>query len=129
MGTKNTGETATTAKQLLQARLATGLSTRDVVAKLADTHRVSHATIANYERGRSVPPFPILVALADLYGKPIVWFLQSGPELTGIRYRYRKSKLRRGDQKWFEANTARWLEAYARLERRLNRSLQRTVDL
>lgn len=115
--------------KLNQARLAAGLSTREVAAKLSEQHSVSHATIANYEKGRSSPPLPLLSALADLYGKPLIWFVRSAPTLSGVRYRYRKSKLKQSELKWYEANAARLLEAYAQLERRLDMPLKKTIDL
>jgi Zn-dependent peptidase ImmA (M78 family)/transcriptional regulator with XRE-family HTH domain len=112
------------ASRLKAARVASGLSTRDVASRLPDAHKVSHATIANYESGRFSPPMELLSAISDLYGKPVIWFLSSSPPLTGIRYRCRKSKLRKQDKDWYEANAAVVLEAYARLEADVKRPLK-----
>ena len=52
------------ASKLKTARPMTGLSTRAVAAGLASEFPISHATIANYEAGRSVPPLDVLASLA-----------------------------------------------------------------
>ena len=55
------------ALRLREARRETGLSTRAVAAKLPRRFSVSHATIASYENGTTVPPVDLLGALADFY--------------------------------------------------------------
>lgn len=66
------------AGKLKTARSLTGMSTRSVAAKMAARFPISHATIANYESGRSVPPMDVLATLAQLYERPINWFLERG---------------------------------------------------
>src|SRR5439155_15332425 len=91
------------ARKLRQARLATGMSTRMVEMKLPAHSRVSHATIANFESGRSIPNMQVLAALADLYHRPLNWFLDRAPTLSGIRYRNLKSKVKVSERHAFEA--------------------------
>lgn len=112
------------AEKLSTARALTGMSTRKVAEKLTKRFPISHATIANYERGRSVPPMDILVALAELYERPLNWFLERGRALTGIRYRNLKSRVKITDLHWFEADIQRWIDAYAAIEARLQKPLK-----
>src|SRR4051794_29706701 len=104
------------ARKLKQARLATGLSTRAVATRLSEPARVSHATIANFESGRSAPNLQNLAALADLYQRPLTWFLDSQPALSGVRYRNLKSKVRVSARHAFEGIAQTWLQAYRRVE-------------
>src|SRR5205823_5309452 len=124
MGKKAFGQRANTLNDKLKlARLGVGFSTRAVAGLLSRQFAISHATIANYEKGRTTPSLEILTALADIYHRPVQWFVESGPALTGIRYRNLPSKVRVSDRRWFEANALRWLEAYIKLEKRLNKPL------
>jgi Zn-dependent peptidase ImmA (M78 family) len=118
---------ATLAGKLKTARSLTGMSTRSVAAKLSKRFPISHATIANYESGRTVPSLDILAALADLYERPLNWFLERGRCLTGVRYRNLKSKVRIADLHRFEADVQRWVDAYVTLEMRLNRPLTPSI--
>ena len=112
------------ADKLATARQLTGMSTRAVAEKLGRRgFQVSHATVANYEKGASVPPLDLLSILAELYDRPINWFLQSGRTLTAVRYRNLPSKVRVGDLHHFEADVKRWLDAYDAIETRLERPL------
>src|SRR5205807_1118823 len=85
--------------------------------------------IANYERGTSSPPLTTLAALATLYERPLNWFLERGATLSNIRYRNYPSKLRVVERHRFEGDVQRWLEAYTAIETKLNRALQRSVEL
>src|SRR5438094_9939690 len=109
--------------KLKAARMLTGMSTRKVAAKLCRRFPISHATVANYAGGRSVPPMDILAALAGLYDRPINWFLERGRTLTGVRYRNLKSRVRTTDLHRFEADVQRWIDAYVTLETRLKKPL------
>src|SRR5690242_2150092 len=111
-------------EKLLVARKGAGLSTRAVVEKLKGVFAVSHATIANYEKGRSLPNIAVLSVLASIYDRPLNWFLDRGATLTGVQYRNQPSKLHASDKHWFEAESLRWLEGYARLERHLGVQLR-----
>ena len=117
------------ANKLKTARSLTGMSTRAVSAKLAKRFAVSHATLANYECGRTVPPMDVLAALAELYERPLTWFLEGGKTLTGVQYRNLKSRVRMSDLHTFEANVQRWIDAYVTLEARLGRSLTKSVSV
>lgn len=117
----------TLATKLKTARSLTGMSTRAVAAKLGRRFPISHATIANYEAGRSVPPMDVLAALADLYGRPINWFLEGGKGLTGIRYRNLRSRVKVTDLHRYEAEVQRWIDGYVALESRLHRPLTPTL--
>ena len=68
MGEDNMRESL--AAKLKTARSLIGMSTRAVATKLTNRFPISHATIANYESGRSMPPMDILAALAELYERP-----------------------------------------------------------
>ncbi len=117
------------ASKLKTARSLSGLSTRAVAARLLKRFPVSHATIANYESGRSVPPLDVLAVLADLYDRPMNWFLERGRGLTGVQYRNLKSRVRASELHRFEAEVQRWTDAYVALEHRLNRPLSPEIGL
>lgn len=112
------------AEKLKHARLATGMSTRAVADRLSRRLGISHATIANYEKGRSVPPVTVLAALAEEYQRPLNWFLDRGPSLAGIRYRNLKSKVKVRDKHCYEGEAQRWLDAYLRIEQKLKAPLK-----
>tara|TARA_R110000744_G_C19340608_1_gene559416 strand:- start:850 stop:1932 length:1083 start_codon:yes stop_codon:yes gene_type:complete len=110
------------------ARNAKGLSTRAVALQLKPASSVSHASIANYEKGITSPPIDIVSALATLYDRPINWLLGDGPVLSGIRYRNLKSKVGVGDRHRFEGESQRWLDAYLSIERHLGEELDAELD-
>ena len=111
------------ASKLKSARKLMGISTRSVAEKLVRRFPVSHATIANYENGKSVPPMDILAGLAELYDRPITWFLERGRALTGVRYRNLKSQVKASELHRFEADVQRWIDAYVAIEARRNQPL------
>jgi len=115
------------AEKLSTARTLTGMSTRTVAEKLKKRFPISHATVANYESGRSVPPMDVLAALADLYERPLTWFLERGRSLSGVRYRNLKSRVRISDLHRFEADVQRWVDAYVAIEARLKQPLKATI--
>lgn len=101
------------------ARDESGQSTREVASRLAQAGvKISHATIASYERGQSAPSVETLLHLAAVYGRGIDWFLDSDPELTGIRFPKAVSRVKAVEEKQYVASAARWLSAYRRLEQR-----------
>lgn len=112
------------AEKLKSARNAVGISTRLAAERAGARMRLSHATIANYEKGRSTPSLDVLAVLASVYGRPINWFLESGETLSGVRYRNLTSRVRLGERQQYEANSQKWLEAYVRLERHLGSPLE-----
>ena len=69
----------------------------------------------------------VLAALADMYERPLNWFLERGKILTGVQYRNAKSRLRISDLQTFEAEALIWIDGYVTLERRMNRPLVSTV--
>src|SRR5437762_693872 len=85
------------AARLREARAATGLSTRAVAALLTNKLGVpgSHNSIACFERtdGSVSPPVRILAMLAEIYERPLPWFLEKSKPLVGIRYRYTSSRV------------------------------------
>ncbi len=119
-----TKETTNLATKLKQARLATGESTRRVAERLTPRVKVSHATLANYEAGRSQPTMEVLAALATIYQRPPNWFLSDSLTLTNVRYRNRKSRVRHGDLVRYESHAVKWLQAYRALEKTLNNPLR-----
>ncbi len=111
------------AAKLKLGRQGIGLSTRKVVEKLPKRFKLSHATLANYEKGRSSPPLDLLGALATIYERPINWFLEAGTPLNNIRYRNLPSRVRVSDRRQYEAQVQRWLDAYVAIENRLGAAL------
>jgi transcriptional regulator with XRE-family HTH domain len=107
------------ARRLREARRESGLSVRAVAAKLPRRAAVSYATIASYENGVTVPPMNVLAALADLYQRPINWFLDNSNPLTGFQYRNLQSRVPLSDQRQFEALAGKWADAYAKLDQHL----------
>ena len=107
------------ARRLREARREVGLSTRAVAVKLPDRLAVSHATIASYENGVTVPPVDVLAALADIYVRPLNWFLEKRETLSCFRYRNLPSRVRLTERRQFEAITGKWIDAYFNLERHL----------
>jgi Zn-dependent peptidase ImmA (M78 family) len=107
------------ARRLREARRETGLSVRAVAAGLPAKLAVSHVTIGGYERGVTKPTIHVLAALADLYGRTLNWFLDQREGLSDFRYRNLKSRVPVGDQRQFEAQAAKWIDAYIRLEKHL----------
>lgn len=106
--------------KLKQAREAIGMSTRHVVTLLPKNVTISHVTLTNYEVGKHQAPLDILAALADVYQRPINWFLERRPMLTGIHYRNKKSKIGVHELTQFEAVAQQWLGAYRRLDEEFN---------
>jgi Zn-dependent peptidase ImmA (M78 family)/DNA-binding XRE family transcriptional regulator len=110
--------------RLQNARKAAAMSTRTVAQRLERSGRsISHATIANYERGKTLPPLDVVAALADLYGLPVNWFLQPQSVMTNVCYRALK-KVGVKEKRKFEADAQRWLEGYRRLEIELGEPLR-----
>lgn len=112
------------ATKLKQARLATGQSTRAVSERLPEPLRVSHATLTNYESGRSQPTVELLSVLAKVYDRPLGWFFSDALTLSGVRYRNRKSRVRQSDLARYEAHAVKWVQAYRLLERSVDRPLE-----
>lgn len=106
-------------RRLREARREVGLSTRAVAEKLPRKLAISHTTLASYEKGSTVPPVDILAALADIYGRPLNWFLENRVTLESFRYRNLKSRVRLSDQRQFEALAGKWTEAYLNLDKLL----------
>ena len=110
-------------EKLRSARQALGMSTRRVADALSGSFSVSHATIANYERGITRPPIELLSALALLYERPVNWFLERSAALANVHYRNLASKVRVRDRHQFEAVALKWLNAYVAIENRLGHPL------
>lgn len=117
------------ASKLRTARSITALSTRAVAKLLEPLFPISHSTIANYEKGVSVPPLDVLAALSKVYDRPLNWFLEPSKGLSGVRYRNVKSKTKSSDLLCFEAGVQRWIDAYVAIESRLNRRLKPKIDI
>ncbi|ODA30521.1 helix-turn-helix domain-containing protein [Planctopirus hydrillae] len=111
------------ARRLVEARREIGVSTRAVAAGLPPGFSVSHATIASYEKGTTVPPLYLLAALAQFYGRSLNWFLGERTGLTDLRYRNLPNRVRVQDKRHFEALAERWVGAYVGLESRLDTKL------
>lgn len=107
------------ARRLREARREVGMSTRAVAQNLPGKLAVSHTTIASYEKGVTVPPINVLAALADLYNRPLNWFLENRTTLDSFRYRNMRSRVRLADQRQFQAVAGKWAEAYFNLDKHL----------
>ena len=110
------------ARRLREARREAGLSVRAVAKKLPRRLALSHTTIASYENGVTVPPMNVLAAIADIYQRPITWFLDNRETLTGFQYRNLQSRVALSEQRQFEALAGKWADAYRNLDRHLNSS-------
>ncbi len=107
------------AGRLLLARQQADLTTREVSQRLKPKVAISHATIANYEKGKTVPTIDVLLHLAALYGLELGWFMTSGPKLSGVQFRKLTSRVKVSEEESYKAAAQRWLEAYVRLEKHL----------
>jgi Zn-dependent peptidase ImmA (M78 family)/transcriptional regulator with XRE-family HTH domain len=115
------------AARLKEARVAAGLSTHAAAALVAKRFpglRLSHMSIARYEKGEASPGIDVLGALAMIYDRPIAWLLEPGQPLTGVRYRLLSSKTGIKLRHQFECQSQYWLEAYHRLEHRVGQPLR-----
>lgn len=131
LSTSTDGEGTSLGERLRWARVAAGLSTRALADRLAPQFKVSHATIANYERGATPPDLAIVGAIASEVGRPLQWFLQSGPALQNVKYRNRKSLVSQTACVQFEFCAKTWFDAYVFVEQRINEPLKklRSFDL
>ena len=111
-------------EKLRQARLATGCSTRVIAERLSPRIKVSHATLANYEAGKSQPTMDVLAALSVVYERPLNWFLSKSLTLQNVRYRNRKSRVKQTELARYEAHAIKWLQAYRALEETLDEPLK-----
>ena len=107
------------AVKLKTARALTGMSTRAVAAELSSVRSISHATLANYEAGKSVPPFDVLAALADVYEKPIDWFRGRAPVLQPVHFWQRRGSIKAAALRSYVAGCQAWIDGYVALEGRL----------
>lgn len=112
-------------ERLRSARVAAGLSTRALAGRLTGRVTVSHATLANYERGITKPGMDVISAIADELERPLQWFLQSGRALRCVRYRRRKSLVTQTACVQFEFAAQTWLDAYVYVEQKLGEPLSR----
>lgn len=111
-------------EKLRAARAAAGMSTRVAAREAARLGvPISHTTIANYERGDSLPTANTIKLLAAIYGCPVEHLLGETPTLSGVRYRALKSVLVR-ERRRFEGEATRWTFLYFELECVLDKPLQ-----
>lgn len=116
---KIAGSIAVIAERLRQARETAGYSTREVARRLQSMgHAVSHATVANHETGKSMPPVQILAAIASIYERDRNWFYNPGPSFTGVKYRALKA-VRVSDKRSFEGESLGWFLAYLATEKKV----------
>jgi len=107
------------ARRLREARRESGLSTRMAVLRLPKRFVVSHTTVASYENGTSVPPVDMLAAFADLYARPLNWFLENRESLTDFRYWNIRSRIPVKERHQFQAVVGKWADAYLKLDQHL----------
>ena len=116
-------------ERLRLARIAAGFSTRALAEKLSYRFKLSHATLANYERGDTIPSMEFIGAAASELGRPLNWFLKSGKTLQNVRYRNRKSLVTQTSCVQFEFASQIWLDAYLYVEQQLNEPLLKLKNL
>ena len=91
-------------------------SARTVATKLHGLgHSISHATLCNYELGKTAPEYPVIEALAQLYERPVDWILSQMPAISRVRYRCLKS-VRVAEKRRYEGEALGWLRAYLAAE-------------
>jgi len=112
-------------ERLRSARVAAGLSTRALAVRIERRVKLSHATLANYERGDTQPGMEVVSAIAAELNRPLQWFLQSGLALKNVRYRRRKSLVTQTACVQFEFAAQTWLDAYLFVEQRLGEPLSK----
>lgn len=126
MHTVKLPSTSFVAAKLKEARIASGLSTHaaaDLVSQRFPGLQLSHSAIANYEKSARTPGVDVVGALAMIYERQINWFFEPGLPLTGIRYRFLSSRTPVKERHQYECQSQYWLEAYIKLENRLNEPL------
>lgn len=107
------------ARRLGEARKEVGFSVRTASKALPNRLSVSHTTIASYEKGTTSPPIDVLAALADIYKRPLNWFLDKRELLSQIEYRNIQPRARLSDKRQFAAQASKWAEAYIGLAQRI----------
>lgn len=117
------------ARRLREARREVGFSTRAVCAKLPRRLAVSYTTLSSYENGTTAPSVDVLAALADVYHRPLNWFLDNRETLSGFRYRNLKQRSPVAEKRQFEAQAGKWAEAYLKLDRFLASPDQKRLKL
>lgn len=117
--------------RLKQARLATGLSIRAVAGLIAEKWphaSISHTSLSKYESAKTTPTIKSLDVLAEVYSRPIEWFLDRGQPLSGVRYRS-GSRVLVKEKHQYESVAQQWLEAYAKLEAYLGKHLTQKIPI
>ena len=116
IGTADSFSSEQLGERLRAARETEGHSTR-AAARLLSMHgvAVTHATLANYEKGVTFPSMTTVRTLATIYRRPVEWFLKMGPTLAGVRYRSLKS-VRASEKQAFEGTASAWFQIYVELE-------------
>lgn len=120
---------ATIGQRLKLARQQMGLSTRAAAEIVSRAAPVSHATLANYENGKTQPDMAILAVLSRCYEVDLNWFFSKPSSFSGLRYRRLKSRVPIQQKERFEALSQRWLSAYRSLERHLEKPLKGHIEL
>jgi len=110
------------ALRLREARKEVGLSVRSASEHLPAAYRVSHSTIASYEKGVSVPPINVLASLASVYERPITWFLEKRESLSNVRYLNMEPRVALCDQRQYAGQAGKWAEAYIAISEHLKAS-------
>jgi Zn-dependent peptidase ImmA (M78 family)/DNA-binding XRE family transcriptional regulator len=106
VGNKNFGE------RLKSLRVAFGLSLRDLGKKI----NITAQTLSNYERGLTMPPSPIVIALAnELKVKTEYFFRPISVKIKGLDFRKRNNFLVK-EQNALMASIKDWLERYKYIE-------------
>ena len=101
-------------QRLRISRLATGLSLRDLEAKIAN--RVTAQAISKYERNESMPSSGVLIALADALDVTVDYLVGDGDlVLEAVEFRKKRLTSRREEAR-VEAKVLHLLERYLTVE-------------
>ncbi|MCB5185005.1 helix-turn-helix domain-containing protein [Methylobacillus gramineus] len=68
------------ANRLKEARLEAGLSLEALGVAVGIEEATAKVRIHQYEAGKHAPPFSMIERLAEVLGKPLVWFICSEDE-------------------------------------------------
>lgn len=102
--------------RLKLARKKSGLSLRDLSARLEGEERVSAQALGKYERGEMMPSSRVLSALSKALGKPVRFFMNPmGTDLVEVDFR-KKAATSARDRARVEAAVLDHVERYLTIE-------------
>lgn len=120
MPNTHTTITPTVGTNLKNLREKLGFSTREVAQRLTfHGHHVSHTTISNFERGKSIPDEALIEAFANTYKVPIENILKPKQEFEGVHYRALK-EVSKTSKRQYELTALGLASTYLEIEKLIN---------